>query len=401
MRLSKLAGAISPSVTLEINTKANQLRDAGEPVIHLGGGEPVSLAPESATDAAIEKLQTRAIRYSPADGVLPLKRAVCEFTEKWYGFKPKPENVCNSSGTKQSVMVCLQSLVDPDDEVIIIAPYWVSYPEMIRICGGVPVVVQPQPSLQPTLADIENAITSKTKVMMINSPNNPSGVIYDDELLRGIVELCEQRGVWLMADDIYQQLDFDREKPTTVMNFATKPFDDNCIVILNGVSKAYAMTGFRAGWAVAPAPLRKAMSSLQGQQTSGPSIIGQVAAIGALEGPQDSVVDLVAHLRSNRELLCKKLDGHPTISFARPSGAFYCFPDFSKAEPDSRKLAKMLLETVKVVTVPGVDFGMDGHLRLSTCGSAEDLANGLDRICWALDPDASRGIEIGGVHFTK
>ncbi|MGE3181733.1 MAG: pyridoxal phosphate-dependent aminotransferase [Phycisphaerae bacterium] len=401
MQLSRLAGSISPSVTLEINNKAAQMREAGEPVIHLGGGEPVSLAPESAVDAAIAKLQTRALRYGPADGDMALKREICKHTKQWYGIDVKPENVCISAGTKQSVMVCLQSLVDPGEEVILLAPYWVSYPEMVRICGGEPIVVQPQANLEPTLADIERAVTDKTKVIMINSPNNPSGVIYSDALLRGIVELCERRGIWLMSDDIYQQLDFDRDKPTTVMDFATKPFNENSIVLLNGVSKAYAMTGFRSGWAVTPPALRKAMSSLQGQQTSGPSIIGQVAAIGALSGPQDSVAKLCDHLRANRELLCAKLAGHPTIRFARPSGAFYCFPDFNAAERDSRKLANYLVETAKVVTVPGVDFGMDGHLRLSTCGGSEDLANGLERICWALDPDSPRETEIGGVRLRK
>lgn len=401
MKLSRLASSIQGSVTLSINALANRLRAEGEPVIHLGGGEPESKTPPAAIEAGEKMLRTGEIRYGPEDGVGPLKAAVCEYTRQWYGVAPTPENVCVSAGTKQALMVCLQSILDPGDEAIIFAPYWASYSEMVRCCAAEPVILPPGDDLQPSFDKLVAAITPRTRAILLNSPNNPSGVVYQRDFVAEVVGLAEERGLWLLVDDIYQRLLFDGQKPLSVYEFSKRSLHDTQIVVLNGVSKAFAMTGFRIGWGIANPDLRKTMGSLQGQQTSGPSTLCQQAAIGALRGPQESVVELVKDLERNRDLMVAGLKGLERARYAIPTGAFYCFPDFSAYEPDSAKLAQFLLEKVRVVTVPGAAFGLEGHLRLSTCGLARGVEEGLARMRWALDPAAPREAEIGGVRFVR
>ena len=401
MLLSRIATAVQPSVTLQLNTIAARLKAAGEPVIHLGGGEPTSKASPAGLKSAQDLLNTGEIRYGPEDGIPALKQAVCEYTKTWYGRDVTTDNVCISAGTKQAVMVCMQSILDPGDELIILAPYWASYSEMVQICGATPVIVTPRAALQPHYDDIVGSLTAKTRGILLNSPNNPSGVVYPREQVARLVKLCEDRGIFLMVDDIYQRLLFDDRKPLSVYEFSSAPINDSRIVVFNGVSKAYAMTGFRIGWGIANPTLRKAMAALQGQQTSGPSAVGQAAAIGALRGPQDSVQELCRALQANRDLLVERLERIPGVQVTRPDGAFYCFPDFSAIERDSMRLAQFLLETVRVVTVPGIAFGLEGHLRLSTCGSTRDVIDGCERIAWALNDAAGRETTIGGVRFVR
>lgn len=401
MRLSRLASSVQGSITLKINEMAAQLRAQGEPVIHLGGGEPVSKAPHSAIEAGQSVLATGEIRYGPEDGLKALKEGVCEYTRAWYGVEARPDHVCISAGTKQALMVALQSVLDADDEAIILAPYWPSYTEMVRVCGAAAVVVRPDEQLNPSLKRIAAAISPRTRAIVVNSPNNPSGVVYERGFIAELVQLAEARGLWLLVDDIYQRLLFDDRKPLSVYEFSRRKLEDSQIVLLNGVSKAYAMTGFRIGWAVANPELRRAMGSLQGQQTSGPSTLCQQAALAALRGPQESVTELVRHLEANRERMMSELKRIPGLRCAAPGGAFYCFPDFSSLQPDSVRLAQFLLEAVRVVTVPGESFGMEGHLRLSTCGAAQAVSEGPQRIAWALDPSGSRETTIGGVRFVR
>ena len=394
--LSQLALSIKESPTLKLNETAALLRDKGEPVIHLGGGEPKSRAPIDAIISCSSLLNTGEVRYTPADGIPALKKAVIRYTEEQYGRAVKPENVIVSSGAKQTLMVALHAILDPKDEVLFPAPYWVSYPEMVKLAGGVPVPVEASDgSFCPSVEDITAAVGAYTKAIIVNSPNNPSGAVYPADFIARIVEFCERKNIWLLMDDTYNRLVFDGLTPTNCYAFTDQDVDASRLLVVNCVSKMYAMTGFRIGWGVGNRDLIRAMANIQSQQTSGPSAPSQWAAVGALNGVQNSIEALRATLENNRNVLVARLKAIPGVKVTKPSGTFYTFPDFSALNPDSQKLAALLLETVRVVVVPGREFGLEGHLRISFCGAQKDIREGVDRIQWALDPDAPNEIYLG------
>ena len=396
MSLSQLARSICESPTLKLNETAALLRDKGEPVIHLGGGEPKSKTPIDAIVNCTALLNTGDIKYTPADGIPALKKAIIRYTEEHYGRIVGPENVIASSGAKQAIMVALYAILDPKDEVIFPAPYWVSYPEMVKLAGGVPVIVRAEDgSFQPTIEEIAGAVGSYTKAIMLNSPNNPSGVVYSEEFIAGVVELCEKKGLYLIMDDTYNRLIFDGRAPTNCYDYARDLGESSQLIVVNCVSKMYAMTGFRIGWAVGNKNLVQAMGNIQSQQTSGPAAPSQWAAVGALNGVQSSIESLRLTLENNRNIMLKRLKSFSGVKVTKPGGTFYCFPDFGAYMKDSQKLSAFLLEKVRVVTVPGKEFGMEGHLRLSYCGTIKDVTEGLERIKWALDPDAPNELYLG------
>lgn len=396
MSLSLIGRSIKASATLRLNEIAAILREKGEPVIHLGGGEPKSKAPLEALVAASNLINSGEVRYTPADGIPQLKKAIIRYTEEYYDRLVEPENVIASSGAKQAIMVCLQAILNPLEEVIFPAPYWVSYPEMVKLCGGVPVPVFPEDgTFYPRLKDIEERVTSYTKAIIINSPNNPTGAMYSEEFIASIVEFCEKRGLYLIMDDIYHRLIFDGRKPINCYKYAKDLSENSKLVVINGVSKMYAMTGFRIGWAVANKKLIEAMTNIQAHQTSGPSVVTQVAAAAALNGPQTQVESLRITLENNRNIMMERLNAFKGVHAFKPDGTFYCFADFSYYEKDSIKLSQFLLDKVRVLTVPGIEFGLDGWLRLSTCGSVKDITEGIERIKWALDPDSPNELYIG------
>lgn len=396
MSLSQLARSIKESPTLKLNQVAAQLREKGEPVIHLGGGEPKSKTPIDAVLNCIAQLHTGDIKYAPASGLPGMKKAIVQYTEQNYGKVVEPKNIVVSSGAKQAIMMALYSIVNPGDEVIFPAPYWVSYPDMVRLAAGTPVVVTPKDgSFHPTLEEMTAAVTPRTKAIMLNSPNNPSGVMYSPEFIAGIVALGEKKGLYLIMDDLYNRLVFEGKSAPNAFEFATEPIATSRLVVVQGVSKMYAMTGFRIGWAIAAPELITAMGNIQGHQTSGPATSSQWAAIGALNGVQTSIDSLRLTLENNRNIMMERLKGFEKVKVTKPDATFYCFPDFSAYMKDSPKLAEFLLEKVRVVTVPGREFGMDGHLRLSYCGTVADVTEGLDRIRWALDPNAPSELRIG------
>ncbi|MGB9611585.1 MAG: pyridoxal phosphate-dependent aminotransferase, partial [Bryobacteraceae bacterium] len=354
-----MARTIRESVTLKLNQTAAQLREKGEPVIHLGGGEPKSKTPIDAIVACTSVLNSGDIKYTPPDGIPALKRAIIRYTEEHYGRTVRPENVVASSGAKQAIMAALIAILDPKDEVIFPVPYWVSYPEMIKLAGGVPVPVRAEDgSFAPTVDEIAAAVGAYTKAIIINSPNNPSGVMYSRDFVEGIVDLCRRKSLFLIMDDTYNRLVFDGRAPINVYDFAPEDIDSSRVIVINCVSKMYAMTGFRIGWAVAARELATAMATIQGQQTSGPATPSQWAAAGALNGIQNSIEALRMTLENNRNVLMERLEAFPGIRVVKPDGAFYTFPDFSNYMKDSKKLAEFLLDKVRVVTVPGVEFGM-------------------------------------------
>ncbi|PIV80765.1 pyridoxal phosphate-dependent aminotransferase [bacterium CG17_big_fil_post_rev_8_21_14_2_50_64_8] len=402
MQFSQIAAAIAPSVTLKLNAQAARMRTAGEPVMHLGGGEPESLAPDAAVAAGIDMLQPGRIRYTPAAGTPAMRDAIVAYTARFYGREVARENVMASAGAKQAIMVALLALVDPGDEVVFPVPYWVSYPDMVRLAGGTPVPVEPPAGrYEPTIDQMQAALTERTRAILLNSPNNPSGMVLSEEFIRAMVTLCEQRGIALLMDDIYHRLVFDGGRAANVYDCTDRGIDESPIVVLNGVSKQYAMTGFRIGWAVGPQDLIQAMSSIQSHQSGGPCSLSQVAAVAALEGKQDSVAQLRADLELRRDEMVSLLRGIPGLKVNVPGGTFYCFCDCSAFDTDSVRLAAHIIEKVQVVTVPGAAFGMDGHLRLSFCGSVEDIREGVLRLRWLLDPDSPAELVAGDRTFRK
>jgi aspartate aminotransferase len=372
------------------------MRAKGDPVIHLGGGEPKTRAPLDAIVSAGALINSGEVRYAPADGIPALKKSIIRYTEEWYNRSVAPENVIASSGAKQAIMCALHAILNPQEEVIFPAPYWVSYPEMVKLVGGIPVPVVPEDgTFYPRLQDIEQYVSSYTKAVIINSPNNPSGAYYPEEFIADIVEFCEKKGLWLIMDDIYHRLLFDGKKPMNCYNYAKDLSENSKIIVINGVSKAYAMTGFRIGWAVGNKKLIEAMTCIQGHQTSGPSVICQQAAVGAINGTQSCVESMRQTLENHRNVLVALLKTMDGVHIAPPDGTFYTFPDFSAYMKDSTKLSQILLEKVQVLVVPGVEFGMEGHIRISTCGAMKDITEGIERIKWVLDPNSPNELYIG------
>jgi len=395
--LSQLARSICESPTLKLNETAALLREKGEPVIHLGGGEPKSKTPIDAIVSCTSLLRTGDVKYTPADGIPSLKKAIIRYTEEHYGRLVSPENVIVSSGAKQSLMVLLHAILDPKEEVIFPVPFWVSYPEMVKLAGGVPVPVAARDGgFEPTVEEMAEAVGPYTKAIILNSPNNPSGAVYSEKFVAGVVELCEKRSLYLVMDDTYNRLIFDGRVPTNCYRYANiHNLDSSQLVVINCVSKMYAMTGFRIGWAVGNKTLVRAMTNIQSQETSGPAAPSQWAAVGALNGVQSSIESLRLTLENNRNVLIKRLEAFSGVRVTKPGGTFYCFPDFSAFEKDSQKLSRLLLDKVRVVTVPGREFGMESHLRLSFCGTMKEITEGVDRIKWALDPNAPNELFLG------
>jgi aspartate aminotransferase len=396
MHLSQLATSIPESPTLRLNEAARLLRERGQPVINLAIGEPKNKAPINALLSSAATLAAGDVKYTPTDGLPGLKRAILRYTEEHYDRLAQPENVIVAAGAKQALFNLLYSLLNPQDEVIVLAPYWVSYPEMIRMCWGVPVIVQPEGgTFHPRLADIEAAASSLTKAIIVNSPNNPSGLVYDDAFMADLVEFCERKGIYLIADDIYHKLVFDGRRPALAWRFTSRDLESTRVVVVNGVSKVYGMTGFRIGWVVAPRRLVEVMTNVQAQTASCVSPVLQAAAEGALNGLQSVTESLRLSMENNRDVIMQELGCFSGVRCQRPGGAFYCLPDFRAYTNDSLALADMLLERALVVTVPGREFGMEGHLRLSYAGSVKDLTDGIARMRWALDPNAPNDIYIG------
>ncbi len=402
MSLSQLARSIRESATLKLNETAALLRDKGEPVIHLGGGEPKSKSPMDAVITCAALLNTGEIRYTPPDGIPALKKAIIRYTEEHYNKIVSADNVIASGGAKQALMVLLHAVLDPKEEVIFPAPYWVSYPEMVKLAGGIPVPVTAEDgSFCPTVNEIVAACGSYTKAIILNSPNNPSGAVYSPDFVQEMVEFCEKRSIYLIMDDIYNRLVFDGKKAANAYDFMKTPLEQSKLVVINGVSKMYAMTGFRIGWAIGNKPLIDAMATIQSQQTSGPASPSQWAAVGALNGVQSSAESLRVTLQNNRNVMMERLQAFDGVYVHKPEGTFYCFPDFSAYMKDSQKLSNFLLEKVRVVTVPGKEFGFEGHLRLSYCGTIREITEGLDRIKWALDTNSANELYLGDRKLTR
>ena len=396
MRLSKIASEIAESPTFALNEEARQLRERGEAVINLGIGEPKNKTPLAAVIASAAKLTSGEVKYVAPDGLPALKKAVIRYTEENYERQAAPENVLITNGAKQSLFNILYSILNPQDEVIVLAPYWVSYQQMIKMCMGIPVVVTPEDgTFTPRFEEIERAVTSSTRAIIVNSPNNPSGAIYPPELIEKIVQLCEKKDIFMICDDIYHKLTFDKNKAVPAYQFTKNDIESSRIIVVNGVAKLYGMTGFRIGWVIAPRELVRVMTNVTVQITSGVSPVSQAAAEGALTGLQSVVEALRLHIQNNRDVFLQELTSFNGIRLIEPQGTFYALPNIKAFNNDSVAVSKFLLQKARVVVVPGKEFGMEGHIRISFAGTVKDVIEGIDRIKWALDPTSPNEIYIG------
>jgi aspartate aminotransferase len=401
MSISYLAQSIVESPTLRLNEEARLLREKGLPVIHLGIGEPKNKTPITAILSSAAKLTQGDIKYSPTDGLPSLKKAIIRYTEENYGRMVAPQNIIVNEGAKMAVFTILYTLCNPQDEVILLTPYWVSYPEIAKMVQAVPVIITPEDgSFYPTIDEVEEAITSNTKAIIVNSPNNPSGVVYSEEFISKLVDICESKGIYLITDDIYHKLVFDGVKSPIAYQYTNKDVENSKIIVINGVSKLYGMTGFRIGWVIASRKLIEVMTNVTAQTTSCVSPVMQSAAEGALNGMQNIVESLRLTIQNNRDVVMQEFRMFPDVKVTKPQGTFYCLPDFrATLHPslykNSVELSQFLLKKALVVTIPGREFGMEGHLRLSFAGSVKDSTEGIARIKWALDPHSPSEIYIG------
>lgn len=395
-RLNNIQG----SSTLALNDKAQQLIKQGKDLIHLGIGEPLNPCPGLAVKYGIEKLKTGQVKYGPTSGNRDLKEQIQLYTKTHYGRTPKLDQMIVTMGAKQSLANLLYTLLNPGDEVILLAPYWVSYPEMVKLAGGTPIVVQPEANLVPDLKAIKSAVSPATKTIILNSPNNPTGVVYPPQLIAAVVDFCETEGIYLIMDDIYHLLVFDEHSWVPGYVFTNQSVQDSQLIVVNGVSKTFGMTGFRIGWTIAPSNIIQAMNTIQGHTTSGASPLLQEAARGALIGGEEGIRSLQQLITQNREIITSGLKELPGVKTVEPGGAFYCFPDFSEHNQDSTQLAEFLLEKAYLITIPGSAFGREGHLRLSYTCSPDQLRESIRRLQWALNRAAPNTFQIGDQKLT-
>lgn len=397
MRISRLGESVTESPTLRLNERARSLREQGEAVIHLGGGEPETPAPPGAVAACRERLDRGDIKYTSTAGIPPLRQLIAAYTEAQHGRPTAPSDVLVSAGAKPVLYAALVAVVNPGDEVMFPAPYWVSYPEMVSLVGGVPVAVSAgDGSHEPSVGDMEAAITPRTRAVILNSPNNPSGAVYRESFIEGVLALCRRHDLFLIADDIYRRLVFEGHPVPSAFRLAMASGDEERVIGIDGISKMFGMTGFRIGWAVGNPRVLDVMSNVLGQVLSCASALGQAAAVGALRDDLGAVDSLRTDLQKRAATAVSELGRIPGVRLESPRGTFYCLPDFRAYHEDSNALSTFLLEKARVVTVPGREFGREGHLRISYCGATEGVVEGIRRIRWALDPTAPAEITFGG-----
>ncbi|MCT1602276.1 pyridoxal phosphate-dependent aminotransferase [Kocuria sp. p3-SID1433] len=389
-RISRRIAAIAPSATLAVDAKAKALKSEGHPIIGFGAGEPDFPTPAHIVQAAAEALQDPSnFRYSPGPGLPELRRAIADTTAQRSGWQVEPSQVVVTNGGKQAVYEAFAAVLNEGDEVLLPAPYWTTYPEAIRLAGGVPVEVfaGAEHGYKVTPEMLEEKITDRTKAILHCSPSNPTGAVFSSEETRALGAWAVEKGIFVIADEIYQQLTYDGT-PFTAIAGACPELGENVIVV-NGVAKTYAMTGWRVGWLIGPADVVKAVSTLQSHLTSNVNNIAQRAAVAALTGPQDDVVAMGEAFDRRRRLAVEMLSAIDGVTVPEPQGAFYVYPDVSallgrdydgSTPQTSAELAGLILEKAQVAVVPGEAFGPSGYFRLSYALGDDDLREGLTRL---------------------
>jgi len=387
--LSKRAEAITPSATLAINATARELIAAGEDVVGFGVGEPDFDTPENIRLAAIAAINRGLTRYTAAGGITELKKAVQDKFRRDNGLEYDLDEIVINVGAKHSLHNAFQVLCDPGDEVILPAPYWVSYLEQIKLAGARPVILETteETGLKVTPQMLAEALSDKTKAVLINSPSNPTGAVYTADELKELIAVLKSHSCFVISDEVYEPFVYDGASHVSIASLDEEI--KTRTIVINAVSKAYAMTGWRIGYAAGDSRLIKKIAALQSHSTSNPASIAQYAALEALQGPQDSVQMMVAEFDRRRRYMVERLAGIPGITCPKPAGAFYVFPRVAglfdrkyedRMIKDSYSLAEILLEESKVAVVPGVAFGADQFIRLSYAASMERIEKGVDRI---------------------
>jgi aspartate aminotransferase len=387
IKLSHRVQAVKPSPTLAISARASEMRAAGKDIIGLGVGEPDFNTPDHICEAAIQAIHDGKTRYTAVDGTPELKQAVIDKFKRDNGLDYAADQILVSSGGKQSFYNMAQATLDPGDEVIIPVPYWVSYPDMAILAGGIPVYIRAGADQQFKMnADqLRGAITGKTRIVVINSPSNPTGMCYSRDELAALGEvLLEHPNIIVATDDMYEHILWEGNRFSNIVMACPQLMEQT--LVLNGVSKAYAMTGWRIGYAGGPAHIIKAMKKVQSQSTSNPCSISQAAAVAALNGPQDCIGEMVVHFKQRHDYVVERLNRMDGIECLQSDGTFYLFPNVSQlierldGVADDLELGEYLIEKAGVALVPGGAFGLGGHIRISIATSMEILESAMDRI---------------------
>ena len=391
MKITARAANIAPSLTLEITAQAKKLKSEGKDVVSFGAGEPDFNTPEYIRNAAKASMDKGLIKYTPASGLATLKDVICAKLEKDNGLSYKPADIVVSNGAKHSLHNAMQAIVSDGDEVIIPAPYWLTYPELVKLAGGVPVFVytKKENGYKITAQELENAITDKTRAIILNNPNNPTGSVYSKEEIIALAKVLEKTDVAVISDEIYEMLNYTGEKIYSIAQYSEKM--KNNTIIVNGVSKSYAMTGWRIGFTACDTAVAKAMSSMQSHMTSNPNTIAQYATISAYtdEAGVEFIEQMHASFDRRRKLICAELDKIDGLSYVKPEGAFYVFVDVTKVLGKKYEgevidtplaFAKKLLSACDVAVIPCESFGNDECIRLSYAVSDEDIVKGVGRI---------------------
>ena len=379
-QISKRAASLAPSLTLAITAKAKELRAAGEDVIGLGAGEPDFDTPEHIKEAAVKALADGFTKYTPASGTPELRAATARKFERENGLQYDPQQIIISCGGKHSCYNVMLACCQEGDEVIIPAPYWLSYPEMVKLAGATPVIVETtdDTEFKVTPDQLRDAINDRTRIFILNSPSNPTGSVYTPEEIRALGDVCVEKGVLIMSDEIYEKLIYGDTKFQSVA--ACSPEHQAHTIIVHGLAKAYSMTGWRIGFTAAPLPIAKAIGAIQSHSTSNPTSFAQVGAVQALEGPQDHLEMWLGEFNKRRSVAFEKLNAIDGISCVNAQGAFYLFPNISGTGMKSAEFCERLLAEAKVAAVPGVAFGSDDYIRISYATSMANIEEALDRL---------------------
>lgn len=393
MQLARRIRQVSPSPTLAIDAKAKQLQSAGVDIVNFGAGEPDFDTPDYIKDFAIKAIRDGYTKYTPASGSVELKEAVCQKLRQDNGLDYTPKEIVINCGAKHSIYNILQVLINPGDEVLIPAPFWVTYPEAVKLAGGKPVIVKTseRAGFKLTATVLRRRITPKTKLLVLNSPGNPTGTVYSQDELRELIEVAVAKKIFVLSDEIYEYLVYDGVKHVSPAKVLPRAKD--WVLVVNGVSKSFSMTGWRIGYTAGPEPIVAAIGNLQSHSTSNPASISMKAALAALTQPAAALPEMQKAFAERRNFVVERLNAIPGISCRKPEGAFYVFPNVygllgkvyrGKTISTSLQLAEFLLEAGRVALVPGEGFGAEDYLRISYATSLDNLRKGLDRMAEVL-----------------
>lgn len=379
-KISSKAASLTPSLTLSIDAKAKALKAQGEDVVGFGAGEPDFDTPQHIKDAAAKALAEGFTKYTPSSGIPELRQAIADKFKQEYGLEYKPSQIIVSCGGKHSCFNVVFATCEEGDEVIIPSPYWLSYPEMVKLAGARPVIIETtdKTEFKVTPEQLRAAITPRTRLFILNSPSNPTGTVYTPEEIKALGDICVEKGILIMSDEIYDKLVYDGAVHTSVATFSKAHYEHT--IIVHGFSKAYSMTGWRLGYLAAPEPIAKAIDAVQSHSTSNPTSFAQKGALAALKGPQDHLKVWLEEYSKRRMYAWQRLNSMPGISCVNAKGAFYLFPNISGTGLKSTEFCAKLLEQEKVAAVPGIAFGADDYIRISYATSMANIEKGLDRM---------------------